>query len=52
MKQPYRSESTDADLEERLARYDEWIREGKVPTSSKVIPVRESLSVQQWVVPT
>jgi len=52
MKQPDSSESTDAYLEERLARYDQWIQERKIPTSSKVIPVRESLSVEQWVAPT
>ena len=39
-------------LEERLARYDRWVRERKIPFSSKVIPVRESLATQQWVVPT
>jgi NAD-dependent dihydropyrimidine dehydrogenase PreA subunit len=39
-------------LEERLERYDGWIKEGKIPTSSKVIPVRESMSGQQWVLPT
>lgn len=42
----------DTYLEERLARYDKWVREGKVPFSSKVIPVRESLATQQWVLPT
>ncbi len=39
-------------LEERLERYDGWIREGKVPTSSKVIPTHASMSGQQWVLPT
>ncbi len=39
-------------LEERLAICDEWIKEGKIPTSSKVIPLTESLSDQQWVLPT
>ncbi|MFB0535889.1 MAG: ATP-binding protein [Anaerolineae bacterium] len=42
----------DTFLEERLTRYDQWLRERKVPFSSKVIPVRESLATQQWVVPT
>lgn len=46
------SNRKDAFLEERLARYDQWVRERKVPFSSKVIPVRESLATQQWVVPT
>lgn len=43
---------TDAYLEDRLARYSSWVLEGKVPFSSKVIPVRESVAAQQWVLPT
>jgi NAD-dependent dihydropyrimidine dehydrogenase PreA subunit len=39
-------------LKERLERYEKWVNEGKVPFSSKVIPIRESLLVQQWVVST
>jgi ferredoxin len=39
-------------LEERLARFDKWIQEGKIPTSSKVIPLQESLSGLQWILPT
>lgn len=46
------SESRDEALEARLARYDQWIAEGKIPTSSKVIPIKESLSALQWVLPT
>ena len=42
----------DGFLEKRLARYDRWVREGKIPFSSKVLPVRESLTAQQWVLPT
>jgi len=42
----------DAFLDERLAWYDQWVREKKIPFSSKVVPVRESLTTQQWVVPT
>jgi ferredoxin len=41
----------DAWLQERLTENDEWIAQGKIPFSSKVIPVRESLSTQQWVLP-
>lgn len=47
-----RPDGKDEWLEERLERYDGWIREGKIPTSSKVIPEPESLSDQQWVLPT
>ena len=39
-------------LERRLTRTNRWVQEGKIPFSSKVIPVRESLPTQQWVVPT
>jgi len=42
----------DEELEARLARYDKWMAEGKIPTSSKVIPIGESLSGLQWVLPT
>jgi len=46
------NESQDTYIEERLARYDEWVRERRIPFSSKVIPVGESLTTQQWVLPT
>jgi Pyruvate/2-oxoacid:ferredoxin oxidoreductase delta subunit len=39
-------------LDKRLARYDRWMQEGRIPFSSKVIPVRESVAAQQWVLPT
>jgi Pyruvate/2-oxoacid:ferredoxin oxidoreductase delta subunit len=42
----------DAYLEDRLTQYDAWLREGRIPFSSKVIPVREALDVKQWVLPT
>jgi Pyruvate/2-oxoacid:ferredoxin oxidoreductase delta subunit len=42
----------DAYLEERLAQYDAWLREGRIPSSSKVIPVGEALEVKQWVLPS
>ena len=44
--------AADGFLEERLIRYDRWVREGRIPFSSKVIPVRESLTAQSWVLPT
>lgn len=47
-----KSEPRDEELEARLAKYDAWMTEGKIPTSSKVIPVREALSALQWVLPT
>jgi Pyruvate/2-oxoacid:ferredoxin oxidoreductase delta subunit len=45
-------EPRDEELEARLAKYDAWMTEGKIPTSSKVIPVREALCGLQWVLPT
>ena len=43
---------TDEWLEKRLAAYDRWFEEKKVPFTSKVIPIRESLTPMQWVLPT
>lgn len=39
-------------LKVRLDKYDEWIKNGKISFSSKVIPVNESLDARQWVLPT
>ncbi|WP_243361023.1 4Fe-4S dicluster domain-containing protein [Fundidesulfovibrio terrae] len=39
-------------LDNRIDTYSEWMREGKIPTSSKVIPVKQSLSGLQWILPT
>ena len=39
-------------LEERLSKFDRWVKEGKVLTASKVVPVLESLSGLQWILPT
>jgi ferredoxin len=46
-----RGNQRDPDLEERLTRYDAWIRDGRIPSSSRVIPVGQSLGAQQWVLP-
>lgn len=35
-----------------LGKYDRWLEEGKIPHSSKVIPVGESLSGHQWIMPS
>jgi ferredoxin len=42
----------DEELKKRLNRYDGWVKEGKIPYSSKVIPVQQSLEFLQWVLPT
>jgi len=47
-----KNEPRDEELEARLARYDQWMVEGRIPTSSKVIPIKESLCGLQWVLPT
>ncbi|MCL6451812.1 MAG: hypothetical protein K6T75_11015 [Acetobacteraceae bacterium] len=39
-------------LLEKLAKYDAWMREGKVPFGSQVVPVGEAFRPQQWVLPT
>ncbi len=40
------------ELKERMIKFDGWVKEGKIPTSSKVIPVQQSVSGLQWVLPT
>jgi Pyruvate/2-oxoacid:ferredoxin oxidoreductase delta subunit len=42
----------DEELEKRLDRYDGWVKERRIPFSSKVIPVQQSLALLQWVMPT
>ena len=42
----------DEELEKRLHMYDGWVKERKIPYSSKVIPVSQSLKFLQWVLPT
>jgi Pyruvate/2-oxoacid:ferredoxin oxidoreductase delta subunit len=39
-------------LAKRLAKVELWLEGGKISTSSKVIPIHESLKTQQWVLPT
>lgn len=39
-------------IEERLKNYDRWIKDGKIPFSSKVIPINKSLESKQWILPT
>ena len=46
------SKESDPWLDDRLARYDRWVAEGRIPYSSKVIPVRRSLDSMQWILPT
>lgn len=40
------------EIKERMIKFDGWVKEGKTPTSSKVIPVQQSLGGLQWVLPT
>lgn len=39
-------------LNKRVVKYDEWLNKGQISFSSKVIPVAESFSAKQWVLPT
>ncbi|WP_022666153.1 ATP-binding protein [Desulfospira joergensenii] len=39
-------------LEKRLTKYDQWLEKGLISYSSKVIPVAESFTPEQWVLPT
>ncbi len=39
-------------LRERLERYDDWLDQGQVPYTSKVVPVARSLTPLQWIIPT
>jgi Pyruvate/2-oxoacid:ferredoxin oxidoreductase delta subunit len=45
-------ENRDEELEKRMLMFDGWVKEGKIPSSSKVIPVQQSLAGLQWVLPT
>ncbi|MCG8641212.1 MAG: 4Fe-4S binding protein [Desulfobacterales bacterium] len=47
-----KKEERDEALEKRMHMFDRWVREGKIPCSSKVIPVQQSLKFLQWVLPT
>lgn len=47
-----KEKSIDPFLAKRLDKYDEWISKGQISHSSKVIPVAESFSTRQWVLPT
>ena len=42
----------DTFLEKRLVKYDAWLEKGQISCSSKIIPVAESFSTKQWVLPT
>ncbi len=47
-----KNEKRDKALEKRMHQYDRWVKDGKIPSSSKVIPVQQSLGGLQWVLPT
>ena len=47
-----KKDERDEALEKRMHMFDGWVREGKIPCSSKVIPVQQSLGALQWVLPT
>lgn len=39
-------------LEKRLEKYDNWLKAGKIPYASRVVPVRESVEAKQLVMPS
>jgi ferredoxin len=39
-------------LKERLIKYDDWLDNGQISFSSKIIPIRESFSATQWILPS
>lgn len=47
-----KKEERDEELEKRMHMFDGWVKEGKIPSSSKIIPVQQSVSALQWVLPT
>lgn len=42
----------DHDLRDRMVKYDKWVDNGEIPTASKVIPISQSLTNLQWILPT
>ncbi len=44
--------SKDLFLEQRLEKYDKWLKAGEIPYASRVVPVRESFGKKQWVMPS
>jgi len=44
--------TNDLFLDKRIGNYDKWLSNGQISSSSKVIPVSESFSAKQWVLPT
>lgn len=47
-----KAEERHEEIKERMIKFDGWVKEGKIPTSSKVIPVQQSVGGLQWVLPT
>ena len=42
----------DHDLTSRFQRYDKNLKDKRIPTSSKVIPVEQAIEAKQWIIPT
>ncbi len=47
-----RAKPNDSFLEERIQKYDKWLKRGDISYSSRVIPIRESFEPKQWVMPS
>ncbi len=46
------AKDVDPHLEKYIVKYNDWLKEGKISFSSKVVPVSESLEAKRWVLPT
>ena len=46
------TQTKDDFLEKRIVKYDEWLEDGKISFSSRVIPISESFNAKQWVLPS
>ena len=39
-------------MQKKIVKYDKWLADGQISSSSKIIPVSESFDAKQWILPT
>ena len=39
-------------MDSTLSKYEDWVKKGQIEITSKVIPIGESLTSKQWILPT
>ena len=49
---PMKDKVNDSFLTERIQYYDQWLAQGKISYSSKVVPIKRALEACQYVLPT